>query len=290
MAAAQPFILNALTKVGAQWFPKNEHATVAGIGSLAQYLGIIIALALTPFLINQLEDGSYDLSQMLMSYGVISILGSMLLILFFKEKPPIAPAAPDESERIAPMEGIKGIFKSMDMKLVLLMFFVGLGIFNAVSTCIDQICGSLTMEETGMVGGSMLVGGVFGALIIPPISDKTKRRKPFLTLCMAAMLPGLIGLVYFTSFVPLMISAFAFGFFIMSAGPIGFQYGAERSHPSPESISQGLILLVGQLSGIMFVIGINSFGVVNAMLIFIALVVLNIFLTLWISESYHSVI
>lgn len=288
LAAAQPFILNAVTKVGAQWFPKNERATVAGIGSLAQYVGIIIALALTPILVFQYDNGNYNLDHMLMIYGVISVIGSILVLIFFKEAPPTPPTTIEETVRITPIQGMKSIFKSMDMKLLLLMFFIGLGIFNAVSTCIDQICGSLSMEETGMVGGVMLVGGVLGALIIPPISDKVKKRKPFLTLCMAAMLPGLVGLTYFTTFEPLMISGFIFGFFIMSAGPVGFQYGAEKSHPSPESISQGLILLVGQISGILFVIGVNSLGAIISMLFFITFIIINVFLTLRLSESYHS--
>ncbi len=286
LAAAQPFILNALTKVGAQWFPKNERATVVGIGSLAQYIGIIIALALTPVLISQGNAGSFDLKQMLIFYGVISVAGSILLLLFFKEKPPTPPSTLEEAVRISPIDGMKKIVRSIDMRLLLLMFFIGLGIFNAVSTCIDQICGSLSMEETGMVGGVMLVGGVLGALIIPPISDKVEKRKPFLILCMALMLPGLIGLTYFTAFTPLLISGFIFGFFIMSAGPIGFQYGAEKSYPAPESISQGFILLAGQVSGILFVVGVNSFGVFASMLSFIILVVFNVMLTLRLSESF----
>ena len=286
LAAAQPFILNALTKVGAQWFPRTERATVAGIGSLAQYIGIIIALAITPILISQNANGLFDLKNMLMIYGVISVLGSILLLLFFKEAPPTPPSTSEEAMRISPFAGMKIIFQSMDMKLVLIMFFIGLGIFNAVSTCIDQICGNLSMEETGMVGGIMLVGGVLGALIIPPISDKLERRKPFLLICMAFMLPGLIGLTYFTAFIPLMISAFIFGFFIMSAGPIGFQYGAEKSYPAPESISQGFILLAGQISGILFVFGVNSIGVFISMILFIILVVFNVFLTFRLSESF----
>lgn len=288
LAAAQPFILNAVTKVGAQWFPKNERATVAGIGSLAQYVGIIIALAVTPMLIAQHGNGAYALDDMLMKYGLVSIAGAVLVVLFFKDRPPTSPDSIEEAVRINPIEGMKHIFKSTDMKLILVMFFIGLGIFNAVSTCIDQICGSLSMEETGMIGGIMLIGGVLGALIIPPISDKIEKRKPFLTLCMAAMLPGLIGLAYFSAFIPLMISGFVFGFFIMSAGPIGFQYGAERSHPSPESISQGLILMVGQISGILFVIGVNSIGIGLSMILFISMVLVNVFLTLRLSESYRS--
>ena len=173
------------------------------------------------------------------------------------------------------------------MQWLLLLFFIGLGIFNAVSTCIDQICHHLTMEQTGMVGGIMLIGGILGALILPPLSDKQEKRKPFIVACIVLMLPGLIGLTVFTSFVPMLISAFIFGFFIMSAGPIGFQYGAEKSYPAPETISQGIILMVGQISGIIFVFGVNQLGVFVAMISFIILTMFNIFLSTRLKESMN---
>ena len=50
IAIGQPFILNAVTKVAARWFPLHERATASGFGSLAMYLGIFIGLLLTPFL------------------------------------------------------------------------------------------------------------------------------------------------------------------------------------------------------------------------------------------------
>lgn len=286
LAVAQPFILNAVTKVGAQWFPKNERATAAGIGSLAQYVGIIIALALTPVLILQNMNGLHAIKYMLIVYGIVSVVAAILLLVFFKEKPLSPPSLSEDIVRMSPMNGLKSIVKMKDMRRLLLMFFIGLGIFNAVSTCIDQICGNLSMEETGLVGGVMLVGGILGALILPPLSDKIKKRKPFLIICMALMLPGLIGLYVFSEFTPLMISGFIFGFFIMSAGPIGFQYGAEKSYPAPESISQGFILLAGQISGILFVFGVNTFGVGISMLAFITLIAFNFFLTFSLSESY----
>ncbi len=65
LAVAQPFILNSLTKVGAKWFPIEERATAAGIGTLAQYAGIIIALAATPLLISKTHNGTFDFSLML---------------------------------------------------------------------------------------------------------------------------------------------------------------------------------------------------------------------------------
>jgi len=58
IAIGQPFILNAVTTVAARWFPVQERATAAGLGSLAMYLGIVTALALTPYLTIQSQiDG-----------------------------------------------------------------------------------------------------------------------------------------------------------------------------------------------------------------------------------------
>ncbi len=285
LAVAQPFILNAVTKVGAKWFPINERATVAGIGTLAQYIGIIIALVVTPFIITETEPSHFSMVRMLWIYGIISVAGAALLILLIREEPPTPPTSEEFTGRTNPWKSISDIFKIKDMQLLLLLFFIGLGIFNAVSTCIDQICRNLTMDETGLVGGIMLIGGVLGALILPWLSDRKSKRKPFLVVSMLLMLPGLVGLTIFHEFVPMLISAFVFGFFIMGAGPIGFQYGAEKSYPAPESTSQGIILLVGQVSGIVFVFGLNKTGVTAALIAFVALTVLNVFISSRLKES-----
>ncbi len=290
LAIAQPFFLNSITKIGAKWFPVEERATVAGLGTLAQYIGIIIALAVTPLLVRQLPDGSYPISGMQWIYAYVSVAAAVLILLFMREEPPTPPASEELTGRTNPIAGIREILNNRDMVLLLLIFFFGLGIFNTVSTCIDQICQGLSMDETGMVGGVMLLGGVLGAIIIPPLSDKRRQRKPFLVLCMILMLPGLIGLTVFTGFVPKMISAFIFGFFIMSAGPIGFQYGAEKSYPAPESTSQGIILWVGQVSGILFVYGFNKMGVMIAMISFILFTALNVILTTRLKESISKFI
>ena len=285
LAVAQPFILNAVTKVGAKWFPIEERATAAGLGTLAQYAGIIIALAVTPMLIQVTQSGDFNFVKMLWIYGIASIAAAVLIIIFIREEPQTPPTSDEFIERANPIEGLKNIFTNRDMKLLLLLFFIGLGIFNAVSTCIDQICETLTMDETGMVGGVMLIGGVLGAIVLPAISDKKRRRKPILVTCMILMLPGLIGLAVFNEFVPMMISAFIFGFFMMGVGPIGFQYGAEKSYPAPESTSQGIILMMGQISGIIFVVGVNKIGIFITMIAFIILTTFNVYISTRLKES-----
>ncbi len=218
LAVAQPFIPNAVTKVGAKWFPLHECATAVGVGTLAQYAGIIIALAVIPMLIPEMQNGTYNFVKMLWIYGAASITAAILILVFMREEPPTPSASEEFTERSGSIAEIKDIFNNRDTKFLLLLFFVRLGIFNAVSTCIDQICENLIMDETGMVGGIMLVGGVIGAVVLPALSDKIKKRKPFLVDSMIFMLPGLIGLTVFNGFVPMLISSFIFGSFIIGAG------------------------------------------------------------------------
>ena len=104
----------------------------------------------------------------------------------------------------------------------------------------------------------MIVGGIIGALIIPTLSDRTRKRTPFIILSLAGASLGLVGTTFATSYWLLLASAFVMGFFLLSAGPLGFQYGAEIAYPAPEGTSNGLLLMMGQVSGIAFILAMDS--------------------------------
>src|SRR5512138_2627501 len=50
IAVAQPFLLNAWTKVPANWFAIEERATAVGLVTLANLVGTALGLVLTPIL------------------------------------------------------------------------------------------------------------------------------------------------------------------------------------------------------------------------------------------------
>jgi MFS family permease len=174
-----------------------------------------------------------------------------------REHPP-TPAGPDE--RALMFDGLKSMIKRRDFLFLLAMFFVGLGAFNGVSTWIEDIIRprGFTISQAGVLGGVMLVGGIVGAVAIPLWSDQTRRRKPFLVMALFGLIPGLLGMAYATGYGLLLASGFIFGFFLLSAGPIGFQYAAEITHPAPEGTSNSLLLVMGQVSGIAFIFAMNA--------------------------------
>lgn len=256
IAIGQPFILNAVTTVAARWFPIQERATAAGLGSLAMYLGIVAALVLTPYLTIQSQ-----ISGMLLTYGVVSVIGVVVFFAFVKERPPTAPCRPDQQERSLVFDGLKESLRMRDFVLLLVIFFVGLGVFNAVTTWIEDIVRprGFSIIQAGNIGGLMIVGGIIGAVVIPILSDHYRQRTPYLLLAVIGAVLGLVGITFAASYWLLLVSAFVFGFFLLSAGPVGFQYGAEVTHPAPEGTSNGLLLLMGQISGIVFILGMDSF-------------------------------
>ena len=285
IAAGQPFIIGAITKVAARWFPVEERATASGIGTLALYLGPLLAMFLTPQLVLRI-----GIPSTLLIYGAVAAAAAIFFLLAAREHPPTL-AGPDE--RVLMLDGLRSMLRKREFIFLMVVFFIGLGMFNALSTWIEDIIRprGFGISEAGRLGGLMLGGGIVGAVVISLLSDRIRRRKPFILLALIGLIPGLIGMTYGTVSWLLLASGFAFGFFLLSAGPVGFQYAAEITHPAPEGTSNTLLLLMGQVSGILFILGMDmlrvrpSGAMTTSLIILIALSLLNVLLAVTLPES-----
>ena len=243
VAIAQPFLLNAWTKVPANWFSIEERATAVGLVTLSSLIGTALGMVLTPILTETMPIPTVQLI-----YGGLAALSAVLFVVFARETPPTPPCPPGMEARALMLNGLKHALTVKSFWLFLAVMFIGMGIFNGVSTWVENIVRprGFTPTDAGMLGALMLIGGILGAVVIPPFSDKQHKRKRFILLGIALALPGLIGLTFATSFWLLALSAFCLGFFLISVSPIGMQYAAEITYPTPEGTSNGLIQLSGQ--------------------------------------------
>lgn len=245
IAIAQPFLLNAWTKVPAQWFAMEERATAVGLVTLANLVGTALGMVLTPILAETMPIPTVQLI-----YGGVAAISALLFVIFARERPPTPPCPSGMEVRALMLDGLKHAFTVKAFWLYLLVSFIGMGIFNGISTWIESIIRprGFTPTEAGTLGALLLVGGILGAIIIPPFSDRQRKRQPYLLLGLTLAIPGLIGLTFATSYRLLLLSAFGMGFFLVSTSPIGMQYAAEITYPTPEGTSNGLIQLFGQAS------------------------------------------
>lgn len=245
IAIAQPFLLNAWTKVPAQWFSIEERATAVGLVTLANLVGTALGMVLTPLLTETMSIPSVQLL-----FGGVAAFSAALFLLLAREKPPTPPCPPGQEVRALMLDGLKHALRVRDFWYYLIVSFIGMGIFNGVTTWVETIIRprGFTPTDAGTLGALLLAGGVLGAVVIPPFSDRQHRRQKFILLGFALAIPGLIGLAFATSLWLLFTSAVVMGFFLVSASPVGMQYAAEITHPTPEGTSNGLIQLFSQAS------------------------------------------
>ena len=243
IAVAQPFLLNAWTTVPAKWFPLESRATAVGLVTLANLIGTALGMVLTPLLVETMSISSVQLL-----YGGLAAFSSLLFLVLSRETPPTPPCAPGEETRALMLDGLKHALKIRPFWFYLVVSFIGLGIFNGLTTWIEAIIRprGFTPSDAGTLGALMIAGGLVGAVVLPALSDKQGKRQPYLMLAFLGAIPGLAGLTYARSGLLLYGSAILLGFFLVSAMPIGMQYAAEITYPTPEGTSNGLIQLFGQ--------------------------------------------
>ncbi|MFH2131451.1 MAG: MFS transporter [bacterium] len=289
LSIGQPFIMNANTTVAAKWFKITQRATAGGLAVLATFIGIIIGMAVTPIL--TLEIG---MQSMLIVYGWAAVACAGIYIVFAREAPPTPPCPAGHEERALVLDGFKDVWKNKQFMLVMLVMFIGFGMFNGITTWIEPIIRDrgFDMTQAGTLGAVILFAGIFGAIIWPVLSDKLRIRGRILMWAILLGVPGLIGLIYATRFDLLLLSGVILGFFSMSVGPIVYQFGAEITRPVPEGTSNGLLNMAGQLSGIIFIFGMDMFkdartgSMTTILLVLLGLKVANIFFSSKLVDSH----
>lgn len=252
IAIGQPFLLNISTKVPANWFPANERSTAAGLLIMAQYIGFAIPMAVAPSI-----AASYGIPTVFKVFAIIAVISAVLAIVLTKERPEYPPCLEDVSREDLSLSSMKKLFKNMDYLKVLFICFISIGIFNTILTLIESILipREITSTQAGMVGALFVIAGILGAIVLPLISDKIGIRIPIIVGALAFLIPLYLGLTFIDSYTLLCIVAFIAGFTVMGVAPILFQHGSEVAYPIQEGTSLGVVLLMGQISGVIFVAG-----------------------------------
>ncbi|HEX7364324.1 MAG TPA: MFS transporter [Dehalococcoidia bacterium] len=291
ISIGQPFVLNGVTKLAVTWFPQKEEATAVGLGSLALFVGMMVAAGATPALVQ-----SFSFQTMLLVYCAIGLLG---VVLFFS----LVKAGPDTPSRelaaqaeTVGWQGIKHILKIRDFVILGFIALIGIGVFNGLVTWLQKMLYELhqiPMTDGGNIFAILIFSGIIGCIVIPIISDKIMRRKPFL---IAASVMGTLGVLAFMiskSYSLNMLNGVILGFFMISALPIMLTMSTEITGARYAGISVGWLQLLGNAAAVI-IVPLMEFlnGATGAWILPLAVVagllVVNFVLSLVIGESAKS--
>jgi predicted MFS family arabinose efflux permease len=247
-ALSQPFIFGSITKLSVSWFSENEQGLANGLGTIGLFLGMMFALAITPFLFL-----SFGITSMLIIYAYLSCAGAFFFLVFAKDQK--SSIIKDTSATFT-LKNIWELSKLRGFVILEFGFFVVVGGFTAIMTWLEQMLKTLhgiSIDQAGIAGGLMIIGGVIGSIIIPAISDKVNKIKPFvlLDLVIGTIALYLIGII--DAFLLLASIFFIAGFFLMSALPLVLELSSRISGPGMEGRASSLLWFFSQVGSVLLI-------------------------------------
>jgi MFS family permease len=251
ISLGQPFVLNGITKLATVWFSPKEEGTAVGLGTLALFIGMMAALGATPAIVESLSYAS-----MLWIYGIAGILGAVVFMLVVRSQPATPSRAPEADQSTANWGGLGVILKNRNFILLGFVTFVGLGGFNGLATWLEKILHDLhniPMAEGSTISTALIFAGMIGCIVIPLISDKVRRRKPFVIVATLVGAVCLTAMIFIRGYTANMINCIVLGFFLLSAFPVILTMSAETTGPKYAGVSVGYLQLLGNLAAVALV-------------------------------------
>lgn len=248
IASAQPYVVNAISKLVADWFSEDLGALTTGIGTIGMFVGMAVAMAWTPALVT-----AHGLRVAMIVFAVIAAGAAALFLLVAKEAPG-ASYGEDTKHR-----SFSDLVRERDLAIVFALAFVGLGFFNGLTTWLEQILApnGVNAEDAGIVGGLMIGGGIVGAGLIPALSDKLHRRKPFVIACSAVSAAVLFPLCTGQNLTTLYVLGFVLGFFFLPAYALLLEMCSELAGPASAGYATGLLMLLGNGGGVVVIVAMQ---------------------------------
>jgi predicted MFS family arabinose efflux permease len=245
IALAQPYVVNGISKLVADWFSENEGALATGLGTMGMFLGMALGMALTPSLVQSIE--------LKMTMVVFAVISTVIAFLFIWLVHPNTHANVNAAEAGG---GFGPLLRNRNLIILSTVAFLGMGVFNGLTTWLEQILAphGIGSEQAGLIGGALIVGGIVGAVAIPVFSDAVKRRKPFLIVCAAAALATIYPLCTNNRYTLLLILAGLHGFFFMPAFALLLEMCGQIAGLRHAGAATSLLMLAGNAGGVVVIV------------------------------------
>jgi predicted MFS family arabinose efflux permease len=245
IAVAQPFIVNAISKLVADWFEPQQGVIATGLGTMGMFIGMAVGMAATPPLVEALS-----LRTAMATFAGLAALAAVLCIAVVRPNPqaaaPVAGAEP----------GVLSVLRDRALWRVFALAFLGMGEFNGLTTWLEKILApaGISVVDAGYVGGVLIAGGIVGAIVIPALCDTPGKRKPFLLACVVGALATVYPLATAQSVGMAMAFAAAHGFFFLPAFALLLDMSAQLAGNARAGAATSVLMLAGNLGAVAVIV------------------------------------
>ncbi len=241
VAAAQPVVLSAVSKVAGEYLPPEQRASGIAVGSAGSFMGMLLALILGPTV------GAHgQLERLLVIEAALALIPALALAIVLRRRG-------QESAEHAAIEGsaARALWGLPRMRTLCGLVFVGFGIFVGLATWLQALLAPAGVSETA--AGALLVGmvlaGIVGCAVLPTLVARRRGERGFMR---SAVLVGCAGCVTL-AIAPWMgaraFAVLAIGIVLLPALPV-ILTDAEQLAGAAAGTAGAIIWLAGNLGGL----------------------------------------
>ncbi len=283
LAVAQPFVVNPISKLVGDWFSEKQGAIATGLGTMGMFVGMAAAMASTPAMVQ-----AWGLRATMAAFAAVTALVALAFALVGQTNPRRPPATTTVRE-----PHLRALVRDRELRLLCVLSALGLGVFNGLTTWLEPMVAphGIDAEHAGLLGGAIIVAGIVGSIVVPALSDATRRRKPFLVVCAALALVSLHPLCTSGRFAVALAMAGVHGFFFMPAFALLLEMSSNIAGAAAAGAATSLILLAGNGGAVLVIVamplvkgGGADFG--RAVLLLVALLAATTLLALRAPETF----
>jgi predicted MFS family arabinose efflux permease len=245
-AVGQPFVLNSISKIVRGWFPASEANLATGLGTLSIFVGLLIGLGVTPAM-----AAAWGLQWALLALGAMSVVAVIVFLV----------AGRESGQRVTTTDRVRlndlgAALRNRELVLLSALFFIGIGVFNAVATWIEPLLGARGVSSglAGSLGGLFILGGIAGVIAVPMISDRYHllKRPLLIILAASALLWSVLALLRgpWAEATGLLLLGFCF----IATLPIGLELSARAVEPSQAGIANSVCWEFSQVGGFLILL------------------------------------
>jgi predicted MFS family arabinose efflux permease len=284
IAVAQPYVVNGVTKLVTEWFPQEQGAIATGLGTMGMFLGMAIGMATTPPLVEAI-----GLRGAMAVFAAVTFASAAVFSLSSHRRGAFAgvEGAPTVGE-------VRSLLRDRRLLLLLALSAIGLGVFNALSTWLEELLkpSGIDAVQAGLVGGALIVGGIVGAVVVPILSDATRRRRPFLIGCLAVAPFLCWPLTRGGGFGAMSAVAFGLGFFSMPSFALMLDMCAQVAGAQRAGGATALLMLTGNAGGVALIALVPALktdsGYERASVLMVGLLALGVALAVLMPETFPA--
>jgi predicted MFS family arabinose efflux permease len=253
VAVAQPLVLNAVGKLAADYLPVEERPAGIAVGAGAGFAGMLLALLLGPTL-----GGGGHIVRMLVVEAVLAVAAAAVLAWELRAPAPNEGRA--EESATVETSAVRRLWAHPQMRNMAGLVFVGFGVFVALTTWLQTLLEPAGVSEGG--AGALLVGmlvvGMIGCAVLPPLVDRRGAERTFMLAAAATAIVGPLLLGLATPVAARAVVLAAMGFVLLPALPIILTAAERLSGPTQAGTAGAIVWLAGNLGGLVVALVVQA--------------------------------